>query len=85
MILKILFICACDKIFDYHISNHFDCCIPFQQDNTSKYFTPKRTKKVNFKKLNQLITHITKIKCNHHRIIAKYLQYYVILKMTDQF
>ena len=43
-------------------------------------FHSKKSQKVNFKNLNQLITHVTKFKYNHHRIIAKYLQYYVNLK-----
>ena len=52
----------------------------FPQHFTIKYFTHKRSNKVNFKNLNELIAHVTKFKFNHHRIIAKYLQCYVILK-----
>ena len=73
MMSEILFICPCDKIFDNYFWNHFDCCITFQEDDTLKCFTPKKSKKVNFKNLNELITHVTKFKCNHHIIIAKYL------------
>ena len=80
MMSETLFICPCDKIFDNYFWNHFDCCIPFQEDDTLKCFIPKKSKKVNFKNLNELITNVTKFKCNHHRTIAKYLQYYVILK-----
>ena len=34
MMSETLFICPCDKILDNHVWNHFDCCIPFPQDNT---------------------------------------------------
>ena len=76
---NILSICPYDKIFDNHLWNHFNCCIPFPQKNTLKYVTPKKSNKENFKNLNELIAHVTKFKYNHHRIIAKYLQCYVIL------
>ena len=73
MMLETLFIYPCDEIFDNHFWNHFKYCISFQQDNTLKCLTPKRSSKVNIKKLNELIVHVTKLKFNHHRIITKYL------------
>ena len=76
----IFFIYPCDKIFDNHFWNHFDFFIPSPQDDTLKFFTQKRSNKVNFKNLDELIAHVTKFECNHHRIIAKYLQCYVIFK-----
>ena len=78
MMLETLFICSCDNMFENHFWNHFDCCIPFQKYDTLKCSTPKRSNKVNFKNLNKIITHVIKFKCNYHRIIAKYLQCYII-------
>ena len=80
MMSETLFICPCDEIFDNHFWDHFKCCTPFQQDETLKFFTPKISHNINFKNLNPLITHVTKFKCNHHIIVAKYLQCYVNLK-----
>ena len=80
MVSDIFFICLCDKIFDNHFWNHFDFFIPSPQDDTLKLFTQKRSNKVNFKNLNELLAHVTKFECNHHKIIAKYLQCYVIFK-----
>ena len=85
MMLETLFICSCHNIFENHFCNHFDCYIPFHQDDTLNIFTPKRSNKVNFNNLNELITHVTKFKCNRHKILGKYLQHYIVLKMTDQF
>ena len=80
MMLETLFICSCDRVFVHNFWNHFDCYIPFQQDGTINYFTPNRSSKVYFKNLNELITHVTEFKCNHHRILAKYLKCCVIKK-----
>ena len=85
MMTEILFMCPCGNMFDNHFWNHFKCHIPFKQDDTVNVFTSKRSIKVNFRNLNELITHITKFKCNHHKILGKYLQHYIVLKMTDQF
>ena len=77
---NILFLCPCDKIFDNHFWNHLDCCMLFPQDDTLKYFTLQISNRVNFENFNKLIAHVTIFKCNHHRIIAKCLQCYAILK-----
>ena len=62
------------KLFDNHFWDHFECCTPFQQGEKLKCFTQKRSRNCNFKSLDQLMEHVSKFKCNHHRIIAKYLQ-----------
>ena len=80
MMSETLFICPCDEIFDNHFWNHFECCHPFHQDEKLKCFTPKKCHNCNFKSLDQLMEHVSKFKCNHHRIIAKYLQCYLNLK-----
>ena len=80
MMIEILFICLCDKVFHNTSQDHFECCIPFEQDITLKYFTTKRTNKVNFNNLSELIIHTKTLKCNHHRILEKYLNYYDIFK-----
>ena len=80
MMSETLLICPCDAIFDNHFWDHFECCTPFQQDEKLKCFTPKKCHNCNFKSLDQLMEHVSKFKCNHHRIIAKYLQCYLNLK-----
>ena len=56
-----LFIFPCDKIFENYFLNHFNCSNFLPQDFTIQYFTHKRSNKVNFENLNELIAHVKKV------------------------
>ena len=56
--IEILFIFPWDKVFDNTFWDHFEYCIPFEQDVTLKCFTTKRINKVNFNHLSEIVTHV---------------------------